>query len=331
MRKKSEKLTVLTKVCVDSAFYKEQYPHENAENARALFFASYSESELDESTHKKFEDHLAQCAQCSKALKEFQNVTLIRLDDSVPAAVCPSSERLDCYLFERHSLSILQVQRIETHLSQCEMCTEEFNWLKDLEKREEHRPKFSPSWIQSFMAVAAALVLAASAFLFWQKSAGRVAEDELRALAVIQEPEQINYASLLESSEPLKEDLQPLFDQALEAFRTHRFNDAKHHLEKIRQDHPHHSAALYLLAYSYYKLNQPKKAFELCSLSESIRPHSYERCMFLVNMALKTRHYDRARLEITTLYHEAPDAPDVKRLYHAIMQLTENRKDSKPL
>ena len=179
------------------------------------------------------------------------------------------------------------------------------------------------------MAAAAALVLAVSAFLFWQKSAGRVAEDELMALAVIQEPEQINYASLLESSEPLKEDLQPLFDQALEAFRTHRFNDAKHHLEKIRHKHPHHSAALYLLAYSYYKLNQPQKAFELCSLSESIRPHSYERCMFLVNLALKTRHYDRARLEISTLYHEAPDAPEVKRLYHAIMRLTENRKDSK--
>jgi hypothetical protein len=332
MKKKSEKLNVSnTKGCADSGFFKAHYPNEAVEVARWLVIGSYSESELDESTRKEFEIHLAKCTYCSEALKEFASTTELRLDETIPAAVCPSSEILDCYLFDRSSLSTTQFERIEKHLPHCEMCREEFNWLKNLEKHPGNRPKFSPTWMQSMMAAAAALVLAVSAFFFWQKSTGRVAEDELKALAVIQEPEKINYASLLETSEPLKEDLQPLFEQALEAFRTHRFNDAKHHLEKVRQKHPTHAATLYLLSYSYYKLNDPQKAFELCSVSESIHPHSYERCMFLVKIALKTRNYDRARLEISALNHEAPDAPEVKRLYQAIMRLTESRKDTKLL
>jgi hypothetical protein len=322
MKKKSEKLADL-KTCMDSRFYKARYPNASIAEAKSLLFGSYSESELDEPTRKEFENHLSQCSHCRSEYKEFESITDFRLEESIQSAVCPSSELMDCFLFERSLLSTTQIQKIETHVRDCEMCGQELKWLTDLEKRTQQHQRFSPTWIQSLMAAAAALVLAVSAFFFWQKSTGRIAEDELSALAVIQEPEQINYASLLETSEPLREDLQPLFDQALEAFRTHRFIDAKHHLEKIRQSHPRHAAALYLLAYSYYKLNEPQKAFDLCSLSESIHPHSYERCMFLVKIALKTRHYDRARLEISTLYHEAPDVPEVKHLYNEIMRLTD--------
>jgi hypothetical protein len=322
MKKKSEHLIDLN-TCVDFRLFKAKYPTASIVEARLLMFASYSESELDEATRKEFENHLSECSHCKTAFQEFENITEFHLEESIKAVVCPSSKLMDSFIFERNLLSTSQIQSIETHLRDCEMCAEELKWLTDLEKRPQHHPRFSPTWIQSLMAAAAALILAVSAFFFWQKSTGRIAEDELSALAVIQEPEQINYASLLETSEPLRQDLQPLFDQALEAFRTHRFIDAKHHLEKIRQTHPRHAAALFLLAYSYYKLNEPQKAFELCSLSESIHPHSYDRCMFLVKIALKTRHYDRARLEISTLYHEAPDVPEVKHLYHEIMRLTD--------
>jgi len=69
-------------------------------------------------------------------------------------------------------------------------------------------------------------------------------------------------------------------------------------------------------------LNQPEKAFKLCDLSHDIHPHAFERCIFLVNLALKTGHFDHARLEIATLHHEAPDQPEVKRLYPEIMRLS---------
>jgi hypothetical protein len=313
-------------VCAGSALFKRRFPGENAEQAKALFFASYSEGEMDQATRIEFANHLASCKHCRNAFNAFESTNDLGIDDPIDTAVCPSSQLLDCYLFERSVLTVSQIQHIQTHLQACEMCTEELNWLKDLEPKSHLRQKFSPNWIQSVMAVAAALVLAISAFLFWQKSTARVAEEELSALAVIPDPAQINYASLLETSEPLEEDIQPLFDQALKEFRLHRFTGARYHLERIRSSHPKHAATLFLLAYSYYKLNQPEKAFELCSLSESIHPHSYERCMFLVKIALKTRNFDRARLEIATLHHEAPDAPEVDHLYREIMRLTKTKR-----
>ncbi|HSE41529.1 MAG TPA: CDC27 family protein [Acidobacteriota bacterium] len=325
MNKQSKKLIHLKKqACAGSALYKLRFPDENAEEARTLFFASYSEGEFDRVTRAEFQNHIADCEYCRNAFNAFEGSLDFRMDDAIDTAICPSSELLDCYVFDRSVLSVSQSEHIEKHLRDCEMCTEELNWLKDMEPKSKLQQKFSPNWIQSIMAAAAALVLALSAFLFWQKSNARIAEEELSALAAIPDPSQINYASLLETSQPLKEDLQPLFDQALKEFRTHRFKAARYHLERIRSNSPKHAATLYLLAYSYYKLNQPQKAFELCSLSESIHPHSYERCMFLVKIALKTRNYDRARLEINTLYHEAPDAPEVSHLYHEIMRLTKS-------
>jgi uncharacterized protein HemY len=126
----------------------------------------------------------------------------------------------------------------------------------------------------------------------------------------------------METSEPLKDELQPTFEDGMQAFRSNQFEKARSDFETIVQKQPKHSASLFLLAHCYYKLNEPEKAFELCSLSHDVHPHSFERCIFLVNLALKTGHFDHARIEIATLHHEAPDQPEVKRLYPEVMRLT---------
>jgi len=321
MDKRKKLINLQAEICVDPEFYKSRHPQETTEVARMLVFGAYSESELDEKSRENLKRHFENCSFCSKAFTEFEGTGDLQTMDRIPAAVCPSSETLDCYQFDRGLLSAPQTERIERHLQECKLCSEELEWLKNLETPRK-REQFSSTWLQSALAAAAAVVLAVSTFVFWEKSTGRVAEQELRTLAAIQEPDQINYSALIETSKPLSEETQPVFDQALEAFRAHRFREASTLLEDVVRKQPQHSASSFLLAHSYYRLNQAEKAFKLCSLSESIHPHSFERCIFLVNLALKTGHFDRARLEIATLHHEAPNAPEVKRLYHEIMRLT---------
>jgi tetratricopeptide (TPR) repeat protein len=300
-----------------------------AKEARLLHLGFFLEKELDEELQQQTHQHLEECACCSRLLEELQEVEDLRTATNVPEAVCPSSEAIDVYLFDRHLLPPGNIQRLEQHFSLCELCREEVQWLKELEsapelKRMKH--KVPRSWIQSVIAAAAALFLAISAFLFWQASSARLPEDELRALAVIQEPEQIDMNSLLRTSPQLAPEFQADFQSAVVAFREKRFSEANQLFKKIADNNPQHSASLFLHGYSLYKLNHLDEAFALCDKAERIKPHSYQRCMFLVNLALKTGNFDRARMEISALYHEAPQVPEVNRLYHRIMDLTENRK-----
>jgi hypothetical protein len=89
--------------------------------------------------------------------------------------------------------------------------------------------------------------------------------------------------------------------------------------------HPEHSGAVYLLGYSYYQMNELEKAFELCNHAEEMTPKSLERCLTLVNVALKAGHYGRALDEISGLHHVAPDHPEIKATYEKIRAITQGR------
>jgi hypothetical protein len=320
---KRNKLTPLrNEICIDPEFYRSQNPPEGAAVTRLLQFGRYLEGELDQKLSEELSLHLEKCSFCKGEFQELKKIGDLSIADEIPVGICPSSEALDDYQFERASLSSTQISKIEIHLKQCTLCAEELKWLKDLEGIRKKRENYSYNWFQSALAVAAAVVLALSTFIFWQKSIGKASDQELRALARIQEPAQINYSALMETSEPLKEELQPTFEDGIKAFRSLQFDKARSDFETIVQKQPKHSASLFLLAHCYYKLNEPEKAFKLCSLSHDVQPHAYERCIFLVNLALKTGHFDHARLEIAALHHEAPDAPEVKRLFPEIMRLS---------
>ncbi len=322
MDKRDKLIPSHTEICLDPELYRSRNPQETVPIARMLILSAHVEGELDEKSREELQLHLEKCPFCMQEFQELQNINDLRTSDDIPMTVCPSSETLDRYQFHRTFLSAVIITRTEKHLLECTLCAEELEWLKNLEGSHRKRENFSYNWFQSALAVAAAVVLALSTFIFWQKSTGKAAGNELRALARIEEPDQINYSALMETSEPLKEDLQPSFEQGLQAFRSLQFDKASSDFEKVIQKQPNHSASLYLLAHCYYRSNEPEKAFELCNLSHDIHPHAFERCIFLVNLALKTGHFDHARLEIATLHHEAPDQPEVKRLYPEIMRLS---------
>jgi len=319
---KRKKLTPLrNEICIDPEFYRSKNPQESAAISRVLLFGKYLEGELDQKLSEELRFHFEKCSFCAEEFLELKNISDLNTADEIPVSICPSSAMLDHYQFDRASLSVTKITKIEKHLHQCSLCVEELEWLKDLEGSRKKRESQSYHWYQSALAAAAAIVLALSTFIFWQKSTSRASDHELRALARIEEPDQINYSALMEKSEPLKEELQPTFEEGMQAFRGRQFDRASSDFEKVIQKEPNHSASLFLLAHCYYRMNQPEKAFKLCSLSHDIHPHAFERCIFLVNLALKTGHFDHARLEIATLHHEAPDQPEVKRLYPEIMRL----------
>src|SRR5262249_44289948 len=120
--------------------------------------------------------------------------------------------------------------------------------------------------------------------------------------------------------------LQQVYDQSVSLFKQGQFNNASKGFEKLLTDSPEHSASIYLLGYCYYKMNEPEKAFALCDRAEKIRPKSGERCLSLVHIALATGHYERAITEISALYHDFPDNPEISRLYHQITDLTKGRE-----
>jgi len=201
---KRQKLSHLQKICIDPEFYRLRNQQETVPITRVLMFGKYSEGELDERSREDLRLHLDKCSFCAQEFKEFQNIDNLNTADEIPVTVCPSSEMLDRYQFDRASLPANQSTKIERHLQECKLCSEELEWLKDLEGFRKKREQFSTNWLQSALAAAAAIVLALSTFIFWQKSTGKAAEHELRALARIQEPDQINYSSLMETSEPFK-------------------------------------------------------------------------------------------------------------------------------
>ena len=322
MDKRSKLTPLRNEICIDPEFYRAQNSQENISVTRMLLFGKYLEGELDQKLSEDLRLHLGKCLFCTGEFEELQNISDLNNADEIPVSVCPSSQTLDHYQFDRASLSVIQITKIEQHLQVCTLCVEELGWLKNLEGSHKKRESYSYNWFQSALAAAAAVVLALSTFIFWQKSTVKASDHELRALARIQEPAQINYSALMETSEPLKEELQPKFEDGMQAFRSNQFEKARSDFETVIQEQPKHSASLFLLAHCYYRLNEPEKAFKLCSLSHDVHPHSFERCIFLVNLALKTGHFDHARIEIATLHHEAPDQPEVKRLYPEVMRLT---------
>jgi tetratricopeptide (TPR) repeat protein len=306
----------LSTVCIDKNLYRQELPSSTFEEARAIVLGKYIENEIQEDLEAKVRQHLKGCACCSQFLKDFE-------DDRVAVAICPSSELLDQYFFKRGELSPEQTKQIQEHLQECPLCYEELEWLGRVDhERIIELPAARKTWLQPVSIAAAICFMVLSAVLFWQKSHSQLPEEQLRALAVVHEPGQINFANLDQTSSPLPPDLAIQYEEAKTLLKQRKFENVAPRLEKIVDAEPHHSASVYLLGYCYYYLNQPEKAFALCDRAEQMHPHSLERCLSLVNIALKTGHFGRAVKEINGLYHEAPNVPQVRDLYQRISAIT---------
>jgi tetratricopeptide (TPR) repeat protein len=306
--------------CVEPELYTSQ-AQAPFDEARALLLARYTEKEVDPSLENRIREHLDRCACCTEWMREFKST------EPIAVASCPSSVDLDYFAFDRSKLTSAKEKKIEEHLADCPLCREEIQWLQKLEPAPGDRKGYVPPPTRrplfQYLSLAAALffmVLAAS-FYFDEKQT----EHKLHALAEVKQPHEIDYASLVASSEPLPPELQQLYDQGVNALRGGRYEEAARHLHLVMNARSNHAGSVYLLGYAYYQLNEPQKAFDLCDRAEKIRPHSLERCLSLVHIALKTGHYGRAVREINGLYHEAPDHPQVRTLYHQISSITNGR------
>jgi tetratricopeptide (TPR) repeat protein len=314
--------------CTERRLYLQQLPDGSFEEARAVVLGRFVENELGEPLLEKVKQHLQRCGCCTQfvgELTKFETVSSVSI--AVPYAVCPSSEALDRYVFSSERVEDGERALIKQHLVECPLCREEAEWVRRLEQPQPAAP--APSfvrWAQIGWVAAGFALFVLSAVLIWQNQAGGLPAEQLRALAVIQEPEQMNYDNLDATAAALSPETEQMYRQAVASFRKRDFAHAASQFEEVLALSPHHSAALYLLGYTYYWLDEPEKAFALCERAETVRPHAYERCMSLVNIALKTGHFGRAVEEITTLYHDAPDHPEIHRMYFSIMKLTEGRK-----
>ncbi len=297
-----------------------------AEEARALTLGMYLEKELADDIHKQVEQHLHNCGSCAEWLKELDSAGQPSLDDAIPFAVCPGSKVLDQYLFDRTGMPAELARKIAVHLHECPLCKEETEWLSKTEKSKIVNFSSLPHKKVYYLAIAAAIFFCVlSAFLFWQKERSKFPGEQLQTLAVIQEPGQIDYDDLISGSPTLPTSLQQNFDQSLHYFKAKDYRRASLLLERITKQDPTSSASFFLLGYCYYKLDMPERAFTLCDQAEQMHPKSYERCMFLVNIALRTGHYDRAITEIAAMYHEDPDDAGIRDLYQRIIAVTGGR------
>lgn len=313
-------------ICGNPALYMQNLQGRSSEEARAVTLGMYIEKELPEDLQKQIEQHLRTCNPCADLLKELDSTDQVILDDPIPYAVCPASKVLDQYLFDRTSMPAELARKVSVHLHECPLCKEEMEWLTKAEKNKMMSFSFSSHKKVEYLAIAAAIFFfVLSVFLYQQKESLEFPGKQLQTLAVIQEPDQIDYASVLSESPALSSSLQQNFDQALQYFKAKDYRRASLLLERITKQDPTSSASFFLLGYCYYKLDKPQKAFALCDLAEQMHPKSYERCMLLVNIALKTGHYDRAITEITAMYHEAPEDPGIRDLYQRIMTVTRGR------
>ena len=308
----------LTGTCSDPDFFRTLRPTEPLAQCRYLTLGAHSEKGLLQEQATAVQSHLEKCPACARFLSELDGAAEIEL----AAAVCPASELLDRYLFHGPPLKTEEREQIDKHLGECPLCRDECEWLKNLESAPVLPfERASRPLLQPLLAAAAVVALAVAAFLFWRSNSPNPNADKLRALAVIKEPAQINYASLESTAAPLDSATGTLYEQAVAEFKSGQYQEAGAKLEEVLRRAPAHSGAVFLLGYSYYKMGEPQKAFELCDRAESIRPHSYERCMFLVNLALKTGNFRRAYTEISALQHEAPEDPGIRDLYRKITAL----------
>jgi tetratricopeptide (TPR) repeat protein len=310
--------------CIEPDLYATHAPDFGLEEARVILLGKYAEKELDPKLESIFREHLTRCACCSEFVAQLLEIEDFRGKDiSVVHANCPSSLNMDRFLFHPEELPPGEKERISAHLENCPLCKEETDWLEKLE-----RPKAiafaapRKNWVQYVSVAAALFFMTLSVILFLQRASVHQTENRLRALAVVKEPDQINYVDLKNSTLPLPEKMNVLYEHGVRAVRQHRFDEAIRNLELVSSAHPEHSASLYLLGYSYYQMNEPEKAFALCDRAEKIIPHSMERCLSLVHIALKTGNFGRAIREISGLYHEAPNNPGVKAMYEQITSIT---------
>jgi predicted Zn-dependent protease len=206
------------------------------------------------------------------------------------------------------------------------LCREETEWLQNIESSKVVSfPSSRRRWLNALSVAAAFFFMALASILWWKQTQISQPDRQLRALASVKETQEIDFDSLNRNASPMDPTATKQYEEALALFKSHEFARAAKLFHAVLKQHPEHSASLYLLGYSYYKMDQAEKAFDLCQRAERIEPHSYERCMTLVHLALKTGHFDRALMEISALYHEAPDDPEIHRMYHSILSITKGR------
>ena len=320
-------MKIQTNACVDRSFYSRSYRDGAFDEARAVLIGLYLEKELDQQKTHELMLHLDRCACCTQFLGDLEKIGDFQVArESFAYAMCPSSEAMDNYVFNRGILAPVDVQKMEKHLQECPLCKEEIDWLRNLEGEKviPFRPP-SRAWVSYMSAAAAVIFFLVASVLWWRQTRVALPENELRALAVIKNPEEIHFDSLERTSVVLSAESEKLYNRAVTLFRSHHFKDAAALFETVLKDSPRHSASLYLLGHTYYRLNEAEKAFQLCDRAEKIHPHTYERCVSLVHIALKTGHFDRALMEITVLYHEMPDSPEVQDLYRKITAISRGR------
>jgi hypothetical protein len=308
--------------CIDRNFYTSRIPDSSFEESRAILLGKYEEKELDAGLMKLIQEHLDRCDCCTQFLAGLESIA----DSVIIDASCPSSAAIDALLFDRSRLTEKEASRIENHLEACELCREEVAWLKNIDSRKAL--DFAPphrNWTQILSIAAAIFFAVISTVLIVQIASIQVTEAKLRALAVVKKPNEIDFAALQKSSVPLPEDINRIYEAGVNAIKEGQFEEAAHDMEQVTAVRPDHSGAIYLLGYSYYHLRELEKAFELCDRAEQMRPHDLERCLSLVNIALKTGHYGRAIREISGLHHSAPDQPEVKALYNQITSITRGK------
>ena len=296
------------------------------DEGRLILLARFSERDLDPERERIVQEHLSRCPGCAELLSELE--ATIALDDQRWIdATCPSSLNLDRFVFSPNELTAIEQQKIKTHLQDCPLCKEESEWLRSSQTPPAVIPLASKNtkWLQYASVAAALFFFALSTFLIFDRISIRNTEARLRSAAVIKSPGQIDYSALSGSSPVLPEKMNDVYEQGVEALKKRRFQEAIRHLELVQTAHPGHSGAVFLLGYSYYQMNELEKAYELCDRAEKIGPHSLERCLTLVNIALKTGHYRRALEEISGLHHAAPDHPEVKQTYDRITAISRGR------
>lgn len=321
--------------CADKEFYQRLYPSSSFEEARAVLIGRYLERELAPEMRNQLKVHLDQCSCCTQFLSELEKIGEFKATrDPVPYASCPSSESMDVYLFDRTALPDRDAETIHTHIAECPLCSEEIEWLRSVERgkiieynqsAQGTRHSGRKDVFSQLTVAAAVFFLVLSAFFWWQNTHATLPAAELKALAHVKEPNEINFVSLTQSAAPLDSANEKNYEEGVNLFKRGDFRSAGSLFEDVLSKNPNHSASLFLLGYCYYKLHEMDKAFALCDRAERVHPHSLERCMSLVHMALMTGHYGRAVEEINALYHQAPEVPEVDQMYHEIMRLTQGR------
>lgn len=313
--------------CTDPAIYAGLVPQMNFDEGRAAVLSMFQDQKLDPQQGEKIKLHLQNCDCCTRFLDEFENIGRLKNDQgSYVYARCPSSEKLDAFLFDRSVLPPDETGKIQAHLQQCPMCKEEVDWLRNLEESPVIQfTKPRKNYFQILTNAAAIFFMLTSVFLLWQQNRLRPPEQRLQALAEVKTPEEIDYAGLDQTSVQLPEATHTIYSTSVEMFKQGNFNEASRGFEKVLTEVPTHSASIYLLGYCYYKLGEPERAFQMCDRAERMEPKTGERCLSLVMIALKTGHYDRALMEISALYHDYPDNPKIKHLYDQITSLTKGR------